>query len=377
LIQMTNQSIPNDNSFVNSVWLDGYEVINQANNVLANLDKVAAGDKDRTEGEAKFLRGMTYFDLVRVFGKAWNDGDPATNPGVPIVLTPTTVINSSSYVARSSVSAVYQQAIADLSDAEAKLPEDNTYFANKYSAAAILARLYLQKGDYPNAITEASNVISPGAFSLNDNYIDEFPTPDFTGDHVTAVHLDNTPEDIFSLQVTTQQGTNSLNTYYASSNDGGRGDAHIVPSFVNIFEEGDTRAELYQYDDPTDNTTTFRCHKFDNVDGNVHVIRLAELYLIRAEANLRNGSTTGDTPANDVNVIRERAGVSDMDAVTVADVLTERKRELAFEGGFFFHDAKRTGQNIGSLTYNSPKLVFPIPLQDINANPKLVQNPGY
>lgn len=60
LTQMTNQTIPNDNTFVNGVWLDGYEVINQANNVLANLSKVAAGDKDRTEGEAKFLRGMTY-----------------------------------------------------------------------------------------------------------------------------------------------------------------------------------------------------------------------------------------------------------------------------------------------------------------------------
>jgi len=389
LIQMTNQSVPNDNSFVNSVWLDGYEVINQANNVLANLDKVAAGDKDRTEGEAKFLRGMTYFDLVRVFGKAWNDGDPATNPGVPIVLTPTTVINSSSYVARSSVSAVYLQAIADLKDAEAKLPEDNTYFANKYSAAAILARLYLQKGDYPNAITEASNVISSGAFSLNDNYIDEFPTPDFTGDHVTAVHLDNTPEDIFSLQVTTQQGVNSLNTYYASTNDGGRGDIHIVPGFLTnpdptktLFEPGDTRLELFQYDDPSDNTSTMRCHKFDNVDGNVHVIRLAELYLIRAESNLRTGASgtafeTGITPLNDINKIKRRAGIDTLKSVVVADVLKERVRELAFEGGFFFHDAKRTGQNLGNLQYSSPKLVFPIPLQDINANPKLVQNPGY
>ncbi|MDB5134833.1 MAG: SusD family protein, partial [Mucilaginibacter sp.] len=286
LTQMTNQTIPNDNTFVNGVWLDGYEVINQANNVLANLSKVAAGDKDRTEGEAKFLRGMTYFDLVRLFGKAWNDGDATTNPGVPIVLTPTTVIGPASYVARSTVAQVYQQAIADLTDAETKLPVENSYFANKYSAAAILARLYLQKGDYANAITEATTVISSNVFSLNKNYADEFPFPDLNG-NITAVHIDNTSEDIFTFQVTTQQGTNALNTYYASTNDGGRGDVHIVPSFLNIFEDGDTRAAIYQYDDPTDPTTTLRCHKFDNVDGNVHVIRLAELYLIRAESNLR------------------------------------------------------------------------------------------
>jgi len=378
LTQMTNQQIPNNNSFVNSLWLDAYEVINQANNVLANLDKVASGDKNRVEGEAKFLRGLTYFDLVRIFGKSWNDGDPTTNPGVPIVTTPTTVISASSYVARSSVSQVYQQAITDLTDAEAELPADNNYSASSFSAAAILARLYLQKGDYANAATEATTVISSGNFSLNKTYAAEFPYP-----NQTAVHVDNTSEDIFAIQVTSQQGVNALNTYYASTIDGGRGDVHIATGFLDIFETVDTRAGMYQYDDPTDPTTTLRCHKFDNVDGNVHIIRLAELYLIRAEANLRKtGAPTGDTPVNDLKVIRTRAGLSTPATVTIDDVLNERVRELAFEGGFFLHDAKRLNSAanpviVGALPAFSPKLVFPIPLQDINANPKLVQNPGY
>ncbi|BAU54699.1 RagB/SusD family nutrient uptake outer membrane protein [Mucilaginibacter gotjawali] len=373
LTQMTNQQIPNDNSFVNSLWLDAYEVINQANNVIANLDKVAAGDKERVEGEAKFLRGLTYFDLARIFGKTWNDGDPTVNPGVPIVTTPTTVISTSSYVARSSVSQVYQQAITDLTTAEAKLPADNSYSASSFSAAAILARLYLQKGDYANAATEATKVISSGNYSLNKTYAAEFPYP-----NQTAVHVDNTSEDVFAIQVTSQQGVNGLNTYFASSNDGGRGDVHVVPSFLSNFESGDARAGMFQYDDPTDPTSTLRCHKFDNVDGNVHIIRLAELYLIRAEANLRKGGTpTGDSPVNDIKVIRGRAGLTTPATVTVNDVLNERVRELAFEGGFFFHDAKRLGQTIGTLPFNSDKLVFPIPLQDINANPNLKQNPGY
>jgi hypothetical protein len=373
LTQMVDQAIPVNNGFVNSTWLDGYEVINQTNNVLANLSKVGSSDKDRTQGEAEFLRGLTYFDLVRLFGRAWNDGDPTANLGVPIVLTPTTVISSSSYVARSTVSQVYQQAITDLTDAEVKLPATNSFFANKYSAAAILARLYLEKGDYTNAIIQASMVINSGNFTLNKNYADEFPFPNQTG-----VHVDNTSEDVFAIQVTNQQGTNSLNTFYASSHYGGRGDIVILENFVAEFTAGDARALMYNQDPDG----ILRCDKFDNIYGNVHVIRLAELYLIRAEANLRLSSAKDATPVSDLNVIRVRAGITPLATVTIDDVLTERRHELAFEGGFFLHDAKSTSTAlnpvvIGALPAFSPKLVFPIPAVDINANPKLVQNPGY
>jgi len=177
LTDMTNQSILVDNSFVQGTWLDAYQAINQTNNVLANLSKVAGGDKDRTEGEAKFIRGMIYFDLARLFGKAWNDGDPNSNLGVPIVLTPTTQLGQSAFVARDPVAKVYAQAIADLTDAEAKLPADNSFYATKYSAAAILARLYLQQGNYAKAAIEANIVIASGQFQLNANYAAEFPNP--------------------------------------------------------------------------------------------------------------------------------------------------------------------------------------------------------
>jgi len=128
-----------------------------------------------------------------------------------------------------------------------------------------------------------------------------------------------------------------------------------------------------------DSAGLLRVDKFDNVDGNVHVIRLAELYLIRAEANLHltPALQKGDTPLNDVNVIRTRAQLAPLTAVTIADVLTERVHELAFEGGFFLYDAKRTGGTAAGLPAFSPKLVFPIPSVELNANPKLVQNPGY
>jgi tetratricopeptide (TPR) repeat protein len=369
--QMVNQAITIDNTSVNATWFDGYQVINQANNVLANLDKVGAGDKSRTQGEAEFLRGMTYFDLARLFGRDWNDGDPAANLAVPIVLTPTTAITPASYVARATVSQVYAQAIADLKDAEAKLPASNTFFANKYAAAAILARLYMQKSDYADAIAEATNVISSGAFALNANYADEFPNPG-------QQHVDNTPEDIFAIQITPQQGFNTLNEFYASSDNAGRGDIIIKGSFVAGFAAGDTRAGLYN----NDSAGILRCDKFDNVDGNVHVIRLAELYLIRAEANLRLSTAKDATPVSDVNKVRVRAGLAPLATVAIADVMTERVHELAFEGGFFLYDAKRTSTTanpvfVGALPAFSPKLVFPIPQTELNANPKLVQNPGY
>ena len=366
LTQMVTVTIPVNNGFVANVWLDGYQAINQTNYVIANLDKADAAQKDRLEGEAKFLRGLTYFDLARLFGKSYNDGSPTTNLAVPIVLTPTTQVDASSQVPRATVDAVYQQAISDLSTAEAKLPAANSFFANKYSAAAILARLYLQKGDYANALKEANTVISSGKFQLTPNYSDEFPYPG-------QVHVDNTSEDVFAIQVTPQSGTNSFNTYYASADNAGRGDIVIKDSFLNEFTTGDTRISVYNQD----SGGVLRADKFDNVDGNVHVIRLAELYLIRAEANSRLGSTTGATPAADVNTIRERAGLSDLATVTIDDILNERKLELAFEGGFFLHDAKRLKQNVGVFPYNSPKLVFPVPDREINANPKLVQNEGY
>ena len=374
--QMVDQAIAIDNASVNATWLAGYQVINQANNVLANISKVEPDDKNRTQGEAEFLRGLTYFDLVRLFGRDWNDGTPSTNPGVPIVLTPTTSITAASYVSRASVSQVYAQAIADLKDAKAKLPTSNSFFANSYSAGAILARLYLQQGDYKNAAAEADTVIRSGAFQLNGNYADEFPYP-------AQTHVDNTQEDVFAIQFTPQTENafefNTLNEFYASSDNAGRGDIIIDDSFVNGFEAGDARLSMYN----DDSAGLLRVDKFDNVDGNVHVIRLAELYLIRAEANLRlGGAPVGDTPLNDINVIRTRAQLAPLTVATIPAVMTERVHELAFEGGFFLYDAKRTSTAakqvlVAGAPAFSSKLVFPIPSVEINANSKLVQNPGY
>ena len=365
LTQIYSQAIPANNSFIADQWIAAYQAINQLNNVLASIDKVDEAQRDRVEGEAKFLRGLMYFDLVRLYGKAWIDGDPNTNLGVPLVLTPTLEIDESSNVSRATVAAVYDQVIADLTAAKELLPATNSFYASSYAASAILSRVYLQKVDYRNAAEEATIVISSGEYELVDNYTDEFPYPG-------AVHVDNTSEDIFAFQVTPQQGVNSLNEFYASSDNGGRGEIEIRSGFIDLYEEGDERAATF-YDDGG----SVRTSKFDNIYGNVKVIRLAELYLTRAEANLRLRTTIGATPLQDINKIRTRAGLEPATSVTLEDVLLQRELELAFEGGFFLFDAKRTGRSIGSIPYNSPSLVFPIPQRELYANPNMEQNPGY
>lgn len=366
LTQAINKSILKTNSFVNNVWGDGYTTINNANNVLASIEKVDAAKKSRIEGEAKFIRGASYFELVRVFGKAYNDGNPSTNLGVPIVLTPTTAVTDESFVTRATVAAVYAQAIADLVDAEAKLPATNGFFATKYSAAAMLARIYLEMGNYAAAANAANRVIASNNYTLTGAYVDAFPKMGATAGF-------NTTEDVFAIQVTTLTGFNGFNEFYGSSTYGGRGDAVISQSWIdNNYVGNDDRINSF-YDDGDMYTS-----KYANQYGNVPVIRLAEMYLIRAEANARLAPAApigGQTPLQDLSVVRSRAGLTTTTA-TIANILNERKLELAFEG-FALHDAKRTQTNIGSIAWNANALVFPIPQREIDANNKLVQNPGY
>lgn len=362
--QIYRKDIRVDNGFVRDLWLDAYSTVNITNNVLSALDVVDADIRDRVEGEAKFLRAAIYFQLVRLYGKDYNDGDPTSNLGVPLVLQPTRGIGEDANVSRSTVQQVYDQVISDLSDAKSKLPASNDVYADTYSASAFLARVYLQQADYGNAAAEASRVIESGNYSLVADYADEFNNSN-----------SNTSEDIFDTQVTSQDGTNSLQTFYASQQYGGRGDIEIQQAHLARYDTTDARYEFF-YDDPI--TGEIRTGKWRNQYGNVVVVRLAEMYMIRAEANFREGTDVGDTPLNDVNRIRERAGLADLSSVTLQDILDERYRELAFEGHFLW-DLKRTKGAVGSVQWNDPTLVFPIPQREIDANPGLEgqQNPGY
>ena len=356
------KSIISDNVYVRDTWARAYKVINATNVVLENLSVVKdADDKKRIEGEAKFLRALNYFELVRFFGKQYEAGKNNSQLGVPIVLKTVPDFNGDLSVARNTVEEVYTQVIKDLKEAIAGLPTENSFYADTYSAQALLSRVYLQKGDYTNARDLANDVIENSGKSLMPNYKDAFNTSE------------NINEDLFAMQVTSQSGENDLITFYADELQGGRGgDISLTEDYLNLFEADDVRGSFYYYNYYDDVLTS----KYTNQFGNIHVIRLAEMYLIRAEANHRLGTSLGATPLDDVNAIRKRAKASELASVTLDDILMERRRELAFEG-FLIHDIKRTKGNVGSLSWNSDKLVFPIPLREMQVNNKLVQNPGY
>lgn len=368
LTQIYNKQIPVDNIFVRDFWLDSYRVINETNNVLSAISIVLPSKQKKVEGEAKFIRASVYFNLVRMFAKAWNDGDPNTNDGVPLVLTPTRPpLTEADKRARAKVAAVYDQVIKDLTEAEAALPVSNGFFATKNAAAAMLARVYLQKGDYANAAAAADRVIKSNRYSLAATYLDAFP---FNPANLSEV-VGNTSEDIFAMQVTNSQGINDFNTYFSPF---GRGDIDIRNEHLNLYDPADERLLIF-YDD---GSGSIRTGKFDMVYGNVHIIRLAEMYLTRAEANFRQGTSVGTAPVNDINTIRRRAGLPDYSAaeLTLAKILLERKLELSFEG-HTLHDVKRTQGSVGALAWNSPKLVLPIPDRERKINPNLTQNAGY
>jgi starch-binding outer membrane protein, SusD/RagB family len=360
LDELWRKTFTTTNGQTQATWLAGYNTINIANNVLSALDKVDADKKNSVEGEARFIRGLVYFDLVRLWAKAWGDGDASANLGIPLVTTPTRGVTDADFRSRATVAAIYAQVIEDLTKAESLLGNpSNTGFASKGAAQAILARVYLQQGNYAAARDAANRVIQGAQFSLTETFDEAFF--DDTNDS----------EIIFKIIVTDQDGGNDLNTYYAPSTYQGRGDIRVQTKHLNLYQSGDSRGIFFVK--ASGNTYTA---KFLDLYGDVPVVRLAEMYLIRAETNLRLGTTTGATPLSDINLIRNRAGANPLATVTVNDVLAERKLELAFEGQQI-HDAKRIKKNVGTLPFSDNKLVIPIPQREIDTNKSLIQNPGY
>ena len=352
-----------------TLWLRSYVVINRVNNVLANIDKVTEAKKARVEGEARFIRGTLYFELARLYGKQWGDGNNSANLAVPIILTPTTAVTDANKVPRSTVEQVYAQAIDDLTKAEAALPVANGFYAAKSTAAAILSRLYLQQGSFALARDAANRVIASNRFRLVTPFAAAFNTKLNNGGA-------NPAEYVFAIQVNDQDGFNGMNTFFGTTigsipGTAGRGDMRVQPAFIALYEAGDARGTFFIR--PSANTFT---QKFLDRFGNVPVVRLPEMLLTRAEANFRLGTVVGATPAADVNAIRTRAGLGNLATVTLAAILRERRLELAFEG-HAIHDIKRNRGTVGTLPFNSPKLILPVPQRERDVFPELVQNEGY
>jgi hypothetical protein len=288
-------------------------------------------------------------------------------------------------IGRSTVAAVYTQIINDLEAAQTLLTpfDKNGTDISAYAAAAMLSRVYLQQANFPKAAAKADFVIQSELYELAGEPLDAFNN--------TA----NTKEDIFAIQQTalSNAGTSNggLATFYASLNGTGRGDMQVQEEHFDIYEPGDNRSglqedlnttatitnveEMFYLGIGSQNSGFIQIAKYGDANLNIQVIRLAEMYLTRAEANFETGSALGATPLSDINVIRDRAGVDPLLIVTRDEIRLERQRELAFEG-FRLHDFKRWKLNVAGVPFSDPSLVMPIPEREREVY-DIPQNAGY
>lgn len=374
------------NAYVENTWVQAYKLINTCNTlvdpeILAILDEE---DRDLVEGEARFLRGWTYFELTRLFGLPYEAGTANTQPAVPLVLTPTSDVADAVTVPRNTVEECYAQVLDDLTAARDLLPEDNGVYASSLAARAVLARVYLQMGNYSSAAVEANNVIQSGLFALTSTPLKAFN------------NSSNSPEDIFSFQNNVASNNAWLAVMYASLNGAGRGDYEIQQVFLDRFDPSDLRGMFQQNTESSYtianitmmyyrgvgtivNSNGINTSKWGSYYTNINLIRLAEMYLVRAEANFEDpGADVGpNTPTQDINVIRARSNAPLYTGpVTREQIREERYLELCWEG-FRLHDLKRWKMNIGSYAYDAGNLILPIPFRELQVNDLLVQNDWY
>jgi len=375
-----NKAMVSSNSIASGIWGRAYIIISGTNTVLAKADLLDEDERDAITAEARFIRGVAYFELVNFFALPYSAGNQTVNDAVPLVLDPVEVYDASKDIKpRAKVAEVYAQIISDLTDAAEKLPENygdsKDGRATKYSALAFLSRVYLAQGKYTEAATAANDVITGAHSGLS--LVSSF---DKAFNNAT-----NSTEDVFAIQQSNQSnaGTsnNGLTTMYAaySLKPSGRGDVTAASTFLDLYEDGDDRkAFVYEGDGIAGNKNSTYTSKWAQFYKAIPVVRLSEMYLTRAEANARSGGAQvgAATPLQDVNTVRARVNAAAWTTVTADQIVQERFRELAFEGDWLW-TKKRLKMNVGTKVYTDNYLVLPVPQRERDVNKQLSQNPGY
>lgn len=379
-----------DNTTINGYWFQNFDLIEASNFVINNLPPVDLDDlsedtKNQYLGESRFLRALAMFNLSEFFGQPYQVAQGASL-SIPIILEDFKGDNVEEFLGpRNTLNEVYAQIAEDLDFAINNLPEsysanaDTRGRATSGAAKALLARLELYRENNTAAAQLATEIINSSVYTL---------APGF--DFYNAL----TSEDVFTIINTAIDGQANIGYSDLTNPTGasGRGDAPFSPNLIAAYqeEEGDLRfSELTQIGNSAigDTTAIFTTKYKDaqtNSD-NAPIIRITEMYLIRAEANLKAGTSTGATPLSDINTLRNRAGLSALAAVTIEDIVRERRKELAFEGGHRRSDLLRNGMSLrrpGQLNeamsnVGDPLTIFPIPTRELDLNPALEQNPGY
>lgn len=377
-------TVTSSDGTIAAAWQGAYRTIYESNLFVKNFTPkaslVTAVKANQYLGEAEFIRSLCYFYLVNLWAQPYNFTADASHAGVPLILTAADdPFSPSNNVPRATVKAVYDQMIADLLDAESKLPDysaadtyTSTSRATKGAARALLARVYLYKGDYTNAAAYTNKIITTSnPYALN-------------ADPVTAFRTYTTNESIFSVAMDGGDNPNTNNAigqHYGASK---RADIQVAPGYVSLMSSVDKRfTNLITTISGAYWTTKYNSGTTDWVP----VLRYPEVLLTRAEAlaNLATG-VDGNALAL-VNQVRSRSDATHPIVATtkqdlITAILTERRIELAFEGQGSL-DFLRTKRDIpahtgaATQTWGSNYVVFPIPKYDTDKNPNLVKNPGY
>ena len=349
----------------NPAWFDPYGNIGRANYAVKNLEistTLSTSVKNQLLGETKFWRAWCYFYLVNFFGD------------VPLV-TSTDALNTSLFP-RTPTSAVYQQIVADLTDAKNLLtnnyPSIERARVNKRVAAAFLARVYFYHQNWAGAEAEATEVISSGAYKLETN--------------LDSVFLKISNEVI--LQAANITGVTSWGGEFIPAST--TPNVVLYDTLAKTFETNDQRKVKWTKSIVYSGKTYYYPYKYkirSGTTGNEYhvMLRLAEMYLIRAEARA-NQNKISEAVA-DINLVRQRAGLTALSTtISQAALLSalehERWVELFTEWADRWFNLKRTNKADAVLGLIKPQWqphqkLYPIPNQELQANPNLVNNPGY
>lgn len=392
----------------NVAWKSPYIVIGRANRIIAAAEGGALSDAaeakatiDQYAAEAKVLRALAHFDLVRIYGKPYTE-DQGASLGVPLV---TEVLESNAKPARSTVAEVYTQVVKDLTEAissNALATETEPGYVSVWGAKAILSRVYLNMGDYANALSVAEDIIknSGAALWTRDQYFKAWDasTP-------------NESEFLFRLNVAGSTDSNDLNGIGNLQQREGYKEMVATKKFVDMLtsDPEDVRNEMFlpataAKEVATYGTNKVYLNKLRGQGGNlrnvtiVPIIRLSEVYLTAAECAFRNNDKTKAVEyLNDLvkNRTTTVASLATVDNITLERILIERRKELIGEGQRYF-DALRNNETITRYTSEADKgwhktlskeaqsfnrdyfkAIAAIPQAEINANPNIKQNTGY
>ncbi len=424
-----NFSVQASNPRVGEAWGSLFKVVGMSNAVINIMPSrvsasVAKEDVNAAVGEARFMRAVAYFYLVRLWG------------GVPIIEDSQTLANTDANINRNKAEDVYKFIVRDLQYAELNCQQNKSVDGRVsiWTAKALLAKVYLYQKDYVNARKKAEEVINSGQFSLMADYADCFKSL-----------KNNNAESVFALQWKANPDTwgtqNTMQAYLAPYGEGitetGDGWGSITPSIdlVSVYEKGDKRKkptimtsgdyypELVSKSNPkgytypstkkiSDSKANWRKYIVGSppanggTDGdvffmktnlNTNILRFAEVYLIASEAIMAGAANTSDGKAVEYfNKVRSRAGLAPRLAITSDDIIQERRIELAGESEYWYDLCRMdrakaikiiSNQERGNyydftsppasrkLTPTEKDFLMPIPLTESDRSPKLLEEP--